>query len=131
TWYAANKRFADAVTALIAIALAAAALRLRSRPRLAAALLALSGTAIALAMSADDFLHEWDERYHALVGLHLIRHPLVPTLYERPIPGPQDWGHAHIWIHKPPLPLWLIAASLKLFGHSEIAVRLPSVALHA
>jgi 4-amino-4-deoxy-L-arabinose transferase len=131
-WYAGHKPIADAVTGLIALALVIAAIRLRSRPRLAAALLALSGTAIAVAMSADDFLHAWDERYHALVGLHLTWHPLVPTLYERqPIPMPQDWGHAHIWIHKPPLPLWLIAASLKLFGTSEFAVRIPSIALHA
>jgi len=131
-WFADHKALADAITALAAVASIAAALQLRARPRLAAALLVLAGTFVAFAMAADDFLHAWDERYHALVGLHLTRHPLVPTLYERqPIPMPQDWGHSQLWIHKPPLPLYFIAGSLEVFGRSELAVRLPSLALHA
>jgi|GEM_PF-2475173 len=31
--------------------------------------------------STDSYLHEWDERYHALVAKNLLLHPLKPTLY--------------------------------------------------
>lgn len=41
------------------------------------------------------------------------------------------WASAHIWLHKQPLFLWQISASLKMFGANEIALRLPSVLLSA
>lgn len=127
-----HKAALDAGAAVAVSVLVTAAFRVRRRPRLAGALLALTGMTLALAMSADDFLHAWDERYHALVARHLSLHPLLPTLYEsHPLPMPQDWLHALVWLHKPPLPLWLMAASLRTLGVSELAVRLPSVALHA
>src|SRR5439155_1761778 len=117
----------------IAAALCAiAAFRLRGRPRMAAWLAALSGTVIALAMSMDDFLHAWDERYHAVVPRHPVLHPLVPTLYEQtPLPMAPVWGSGHVWIHKPPLPLWLMAGTLRVLGTCELAIRLPSVLLLA
>lgn len=122
----------DVATAIVALILSGAALRFRSSPRAAAWLAAAAGAALATAMSMDDFLHPWDERYHAVVARHLMRHPLVPTLYENPpLPTPQAWGSGHVWIHKPPLALWLISGSLWLFGLSELAVRLPSILLLA
>jgi len=60
----------DAFAGIAAALCAIAAFRLRARPRMAAWLVALSGTVIALAMSMDDFLHAWDERYHAVVARH-------------------------------------------------------------
>jgi len=80
-------------------------------------------------MAADLHLHPWDERYHALVAKHLMSHPLKPTLYDRPVLEYdfKQWSANHIWVHKPPLALWLMAASMKLIGKSEIAVRLPSI----
>jgi dolichyl-phosphate-mannose-protein mannosyltransferase len=127
-----HKRVMDAGTAAAAALLAFLAFRFRERPRLAAWLAAASGTAIALAMSMDDFLHAWDERYHAVVARHLILHPLVPTLYEEmPLQVTPGWGSGHIWIHKPPLPLWLMAGALRVLGTCELAVRLPSVLLLA
>lgn len=77
----------------------------------------------------DLFLHEWDERYHALVAKHLIDHPLKPTLYETPI---HDYDHTnwisnHIWLSKPPLPLWFMALSIKCFGLHEFSVRIPAL----
>jgi len=122
----------DAFAGIAAALSAMAAFRLRARPRMAAWLAVLSGTVIALAMSTDDFLHAWDERYHAVVARHLALHPFVPTLYEQtPLPMAPVWGSGHVWIHKPPLPLWLMAATLRMLGTCELAIRLPSVLLLA
>ncbi|MCX6251449.1 MAG: glycosyltransferase family 39 protein [Bacteroidetes bacterium] len=80
---------------------------------------------------SDCYLHEWDERYHALVAKHLVQHPLQPTLYETPV-IPYDfrsWTNNHIWLEKPPVPLWLMASSLAVFGYNEIPVRIPSLIL--
>ncbi|MBL7816905.1 MAG: glycosyltransferase family 39 protein [Saprospiraceae bacterium] len=79
--------------------------------------------------ASDSFLHSWDERYHALVAKNLMKHPLRPTLYDTPL-FPYDftaWGDNHIWLSKQPLPLWAIAASMKVLGVNEWAVRLPSL----
>ncbi|HQQ02535.1 MAG TPA: glycosyltransferase family 39 protein [Bacteroidales bacterium] len=79
----------------------------------------------------DPFLNLWDERFHALVGKNLIKHPLMPTLYDDPIVQMEydRWDRYHIWLHKQPLFLWQIALSFKLFGISEFTLRLPSVIL--
>jgi hypothetical protein len=81
----------------------------------------------------DLFLHTWDERYHALVAKHLALHPLVPTLYDHPLLpyDYRDWRANHVWLHKPPLALWLMAASMRLLGVDELAMRLPSLILAA
>ena len=94
-------------------------------------LLLLSGLALRLFCAADGSLHLWDERYHALVALHLHHHPLLPTLYEHPLlPYDfRDWSSNAVWLHKPPLPLWVMAGSLYLFGDSELPLRLPGVLL--
>lgn len=86
-----------------------------------------------LMTSTDPFLYDWDEQYHALVAQHLSAHPGTPTLYDDP-QLPVDitrWAHNHIWLHKPPLFLWLIAISIKIFGATPFAVKLPSVILSA
>src|SRR5262245_61813028 len=60
-----------------------------------------------------------------------MAHPLRPTLYEAPL-LPYDyreWASNHVWLHKPPLSLWLMALSMAAFGVSEWTVRLPSVLL--
>ena len=79
--------------------------------------------------SADLALHQWDERYHALVAKHLIQTPLTPRLYPTPLLSYdyRTWTGNYIWMHKPPLTLWLQAASMKIFGVHEFALRLPSV----
>ncbi|MGI9538018.1 MAG: ArnT family glycosyltransferase [Desulfocapsaceae bacterium] len=94
-------------------------------------LMVLAGLGLYFYVSADLFLHYWDERYHALVAKNFISHPLVPTLYENPVlPYDfRDWQVNHIWLHKQPLALWGMAGSMWLFGVNEIALRLPSIAL--
>ena len=97
----------------------------------ALAVLMLCAGLIRLGPSLDPCLHEWDERYHALVAKHLLEHPLKPTLYNDPL-LPHDvgsWASGHVWLNKPPLSLWSIALSLKCFGLSPWAVRLPSLLL--
>jgi len=76
-------------------------------------------------------LHAWDERFHALVAKNLIVDPLKPTLYRQPVVGYdyRDWTSNHVWLHKPPGALWLMAGSMRLFGINEIAMRLPGVVL--
>ncbi|NNF47932.1 MAG: phospholipid carrier-dependent glycosyltransferase [Desulfofustis sp.] len=94
-------------------------------------LMIVSALCLYLYISADFFLHHWDERYHALVAKNLLSHPLLPTLYNNPVlPYDfRDWQANHIWLHKQPLALWGIAGSMGLFGVNELAVRLPSIVL--
>lgn len=79
----------------------------------------------------DPYLNTWDEKYHALVAKHLVKHPLKPTLYENPVLNfnPNHWTENHIWLSKPPLPLWMMATSIKILGPTTFAVRLPSLIL--
>lgn len=90
-----------------------------------------AGLVLRTYVSSDRFLHPWDERYHALVAKNLTAHPLRPMLYDQPLLpyDYRDWRGNHIWLHKPPLMLWLMAGSMKLFGTNELAMRLPSLLL--
>jgi hypothetical protein len=94
----------------------------------------LFGSAMLLGLfiaSLDPFIHLWDEIFHALVAKNLLCDPLKPVLIEKPLFGTTTyWGHSEIWLHKQPLFLWQIAASFKIFGFNEIALRLPSVLMH-
>lgn len=112
--------------------ISAAIFYLRGNIRLSVALLAVGACVLRLLMiNTDPFLYDWDEQYHALVAQHLAAHPGTPTLYDDPqLPlDYREWAHNHIWLHKPPLFLWLIALSIKIFGATPFAVKLPSVIL--
>ncbi len=93
--------------------------------------LVLSGFVLRAYTASDTYLHNWDERYHALVAKHLMHHFLRPTLYEESVLSLdyKNWTFNHIWLHKQPLALWLMAISLKIFGIHPWAVRIPSVIL--
>ena len=122
------------VFALSVLLFATAYLSARAgRVAVALAFVLMAGAGIRIYDSSDRHLHEWDERFHAVVAKHLIEHPLTPTLYDDPVLPFEyrDWMSNHIWLHKPPLALWLMAASLSLFGMSEFSLRLPSVILSA
>jgi 4-amino-4-deoxy-L-arabinose transferase-like glycosyltransferase len=105
----------------------------RGRPDAAAVAIVAAGLVLRMYAGCDLFLHTWDERYHALVAKHLIEHPLVPTLYDHPVLpyDYRDWRSNHVWLHKPPLALWMMAAGMRLLGPDEIAMRLPSLLLSA
>ncbi len=99
------------------------------KKNLALGLLMLSALLLRLLIiSLDPFLHEWDERYHALVAKNMVTNPFKPMLVVHPIMAYDmlDWSNSHIWVHKQPLFLWQMAASMKLFGINEFALRLPS-----
>ncbi|MEO0733070.1 MAG: glycosyltransferase family 39 protein [Bacteroidota bacterium] len=97
--------------------------------RIVYAILLLCAAGFGLWLIQDPGLHPWDERYHALVGKNLLAHPWRPMLYANPVLpyDYHDWSRSHVWVHKPPVPLYAIALSLKTFGVKVWAVRLPSV----
>ena len=94
-------------------------------------LIVLAALVIRMDASWQYSLHEWDERFHALVAKNLIADPLKPTLYRSPAVAYdyRDWTSNHVWLHKPPVALWLMAGSMRVFGVNEIAMRLPSMLL--
>jgi 4-amino-4-deoxy-L-arabinose transferase len=104
-------------------------LQTRQHFKAAVVLLVICGFALRLYTSSDLYLHAWDERYHALVAKNMINHPMVPTLYDKPVMpfDHRQWHANYVWLHKQPVPLWLMAGSMGLFGVNEIALRLPSV----
>jgi len=83
------------------------------------------------AIYLDPFLHDWDEKFHALVAKHLISDPFTPILKPQSIlPNDgKDWCCSNIWVHKQPLFLWQMALSMKIFGVNEFAMRYPSMLL--
>ena len=101
----------------------------KSNVKITLILIILCGLILRLFVSSDHYLHDWDERYHALVAKHLIHHPLTPALYDKPLISYdyKDWTSNHIWLEKPPVPLWFMAVSICTFGCNEFAVRLPSM----
>lgn len=87
------------------------------------------GLVLRIFSGMDFYLNSWDERYHALAARSLLDHPMTPTLYDDPAIdyNYKDWTNNHIWVHKPPMTLWVMAASMKMFGVNEIAARAPSI----
>lgn len=84
-----------------------------------------------LMIGLDDFLNDWDERYHALVAKNMVSNLFVPMLRAEPVLpyNYQNWTQNHIWLHKQPLFLWQMALSMRIFGINEMAMRLPSAIL--
>ena len=79
------------------------------------------------------YLYTWDEQFHALVAKNGMSSPFHPKLFPHhpeAIPIPKDqWVLSGTWLHKQPFFTWLMALSMKIFGTSIFAVRLPSVLL--
>ncbi|HOY39810.1 MAG TPA: glycosyltransferase family 39 protein [Bacteroidales bacterium] len=101
----------------------------KNRHLLALSMLVLLGMILRTYLSLDLFLHPWDERYHALVAKNMLQSPFSPMLYNDPIMpfDYRDWSANHIWLHKQPLPLWLMSVGVWLFGNTEFAIRVPSI----
>lgn len=72
-----------------------------------------------------------DESFHAVVARNVLYDPFKPTLVRESYLkyDPTDWLDNHVWLHKPVLPLWIIAVSFKLIGVNALALRLPSLIL--
>ncbi|MCH8546296.1 MAG: glycosyltransferase family 39 protein [Cryomorphaceae bacterium] len=101
-----------------------------NKKRYAVWLLLLGALTLRLFMAAvAEYLHLWDEQFHALVAKNMMQQPFRPMLYANPVlPYPElSWIEGHIWLHKQPLFLWQMALSMKAFGVGVMALRLPSV----
>jgi 4-amino-4-deoxy-L-arabinose transferase-like glycosyltransferase len=60
----------------------------------------------------------WDESRNAINALEMLQnHNYIVTYFE---------GKPDLWNTKPPLLIWLIVISMKIFGSTEFALRLPS-----
>lgn len=106
----------------------------KGKPRLALGSLFAGVLCFGLFMAGlDPFLNLWDEQFHALVAKHLSVDPLFPKLYPEPVleHDHRNWTSSYIWLHKEPLFLWQMALSIGFFGTNELAVRLPTVLMHA
>lgn len=87
------------------------------------------GLGLRVYFASNGRLHDWDERYHALVAKNMVEEPFKPMLYKHPV-LPYDyksWDMNHIWLHKQPMTLWIMALSIKIFGNNIWAVRLVSL----
>ena len=89
-----------------------------------------AAAAMRIAMiQVDPYLHDWDERFHAVVAKNMMGHPLKPMMrLEAVLPyRPDEWCCNYIWVHKQPLFLWQMALSMKIFGANVFGLRLPNV----
>jgi len=104
---------------------------LTRRQQLLALAIFCAAVGLRLFATSGETIHDWDEAYHALVGKHFAAHPLLPTLYDDEALPHDDtaWTRARIFLHKPPLAMWLMAGSIKAIGPTVFAMRLPSAVL--
>lgn len=91
----------------------------------------IGGLLIAIhSIFVDDYLHPWDERYHAVVALNAMEDPFhLKLMPERLIDWwPYDaWYANYTWLHKQPLFTWQMALGMKIFGTSLQGMRSASV----
>lgn len=127
-----------AVQELISVSLSGGLLALSSwryqqhQPRQAVLVLMAAALALRIGVAGlAPFLHNWDERYHALVAKNLLADWTRPLLRAEPLLAYdyRQWCCNTVWLHKQPLFLWQIAASFWLLGVHELALRLPSAVL--
>ncbi|MFC5270812.1 ArnT family glycosyltransferase [Adhaeribacter terreus] len=61
----------------------------------------------------------WDESRQAVNAAEMVANGnLIVTYFQ---------GNPDMWNTKPPFQIWLMALSIKLFGYSELALRLPTI----
>ena len=114
------------------LALAAIVLHTRQMQSAAVLILVVAGLVLRLAFAAwSPELFIWDEQFHALAAKRLIETPLHPRLYPEYLGTDfhDYWTRSYTWLHKPPLAMWLGALSMKAFGATVFAYRLPFVLL--
>lgn len=81
------------------------------------------------AASLDPYLSAWDEVVHAMVAKNMLHDPFKPMLIREEALqlDSEEWTNNHVWLHKQPFFLWFIAISIKLFGATPFAVRIPTI----
>jgi len=96
---------------------------------LALTLLIIGGVLLRFNVILDPFLHAWDERYHVLVAQNTFGNWLKPTLYKNPAVSYDytSWVGNHVWIHKQPFPIWMMAVFSWISPTTEWVYRLPSL----
>lgn len=114
-----------------AFLLAVLAMIFHGREREKTALVLLLSSALAMRLFAaflDPYLNMWDESVHALVAKNMSQYPLTPMLFREEALDLTytNWTENHIWLHKQPFFLWVMALSIKVFGPTVFAVRFPS-----
>jgi 4-amino-4-deoxy-L-arabinose transferase-like glycosyltransferase len=72
--------------------------------------------AVYLFSTADRAITDYDEGYYAQVAVHMVEHNDWVTPYANGVR----------FLEKPPLLYWVTAASFKIFGINEFALRLPT-----
>src|SRR5580700_9682946 len=72
-----------------------------------------------------------DEVFHAIVARNFLKHPLTPTLVDRTYLSynAYNWLGNNVWLHKPPLAMWEIAACFRVLGVNAFALRIGSAIL--
>jgi hypothetical protein len=108
-----------------------AALRHAALHRAALAIILFGSFLLALHHLDHPSIKPLDEVFHAIVARNFLKHPLTPTLVDRPYLAynASDWLTNHIWLHKPPMALWQIALSYRFFGVNTLGLRFPSAVL--
>ena len=124
-----NQTFKGVTIIVIAIYLLWMAFNNVNKPTKGFWAILILGFILRLFVSSDQFLHDWDERYHALVAKNLMGNMLMPLLHKNTVFNYdfKDWTNNYIWLHKPPFSLWVMATSMHFGGINELALRLPSV----
>lgn len=125
----------DKILILLTIAPIVASLILYVRNKPSAVWVLVVGALIIriVVLMMDPFLHDWDEKFHALVAKNMMTYPFQPMLRVHPVLAYDytSWCCNHIWLHKQPLFMWQMALSMQVFGVNEVAIRLPSALLSA
>ncbi|MHB1844213.1 MAG: ArnT family glycosyltransferase [Deltaproteobacteria bacterium] len=75
---------------------------------------------------AHPSLWGWDEAIHAAVARGVYDRFFTPHILVEPFypMSANEWVNAGVWLHKPPLPFWLGATLMHLFGVSPLGLRL-------
>jgi len=84
------------------------------------------------AIFLDNYLHPWDERYHAVVALNAMDDPFhLKLMPEKLIDWwPYDvWYASYTWLHKQPLFTWQMTIGMKVFGTSLQGMRSSSLVM--
>ncbi|MBT6401561.1 phospholipid carrier-dependent glycosyltransferase [candidate division WWE3 bacterium] len=82
--------------------------------------IALIGAAVIFSGLGNNHFIPWDEAIYSKIAKNMVNSGDFTVL---------RWNPESVWFEKPPLYIWMAAISMKLFGITEFAGRLPSALL--